>query len=114
MLSTQHELMKELPAAEETATVSRRRRRSSVEYSDSLKVAKTSTITSATANQDSPANLTKDTISPCEKQPVESFDESMLAFQFFFICIIFFLDFNILSGWHLVFKKLLYVLPNLE
>lgn len=103
MLSTQHELMKELPAAEETATVSRRRRRSSVEYSDSPKVAKTSTITSATANQDLPANLTEDTISPSEKQPVESFDESMLAFNFFFLYH-FFLDFTILSGWHLVFK----------
>lgn len=92
MLSTQHELMKELPAAEETATVSRRRRRSSVEYSDSPKVAKTSTITSATANQDLPANLTEDTISPSEKQPVESFDESMLAFNFF-LFVSFFLRF---------------------
>lgn len=93
MLSTQHELMKELPAVEETATGSRRRRRSSVEYSDSPKVAKTSTITSATANQDLPANLTQDTISPSKKQPVESFDESMLAFNFFFFFVSFFLRF---------------------
>lgn len=88
MLSTQHELMKELPAAEETATLSRRRRRSSVEHSDCLKVAKTSTITSASATQDSPANLAEDTMLLSETGPVESIDTSMLAVRFYlFFCI---------------------------
>lgn len=65
-MTTQHELMSELPVSEETATVNRKRRQSSVEIRDSPKIAKTcasptSTITSLTQAQELPTQQVKDT-----------------------------------------------------